>query len=388
MANPDPMRALRQVLTEPIPAQVHAARAAGRPIIGHFCTYTPTQLIAAAGATPLRLRGVGSQDSGPADAFMSSRTCTYVRHTLALALDGAYDALDGVVCLNTCDHVRRAADLWRHKTQVGFVGFLSVPRSVRESLYGYYREQVDTLLAGLRSELGLTVEPEAIRRAQAEHAEVMDRLARLDTLRSEPAPRLSGEEALVASVAARLIPADDFCALADALLAEREQREPGDRAVRARVLLAGGELDEPAFLAALEAQGVQVAADSLCCGMRAPAAAPEKGGDPIDAVCRQTFFQTSCARMIGNFTDRLAAMLETLEQRKLDGVIFQRIKFCDPWGGEGHNLRRRLAELDIPLLILEREYGQVNPGQVSTRVQAFCELLEARARRRRAGRAG
>lgn len=388
MPSGDPMTGLREVLAEPIPPQVRAWKQAGKPVIGHFCTYVPIELLVAAGALPLRLRGTGSIDSGPADAFMSSRTCTYVRHALALALSGAYDLLDGVICLNSCDHVRRAADLWRHKTRVKYVGFLSVPRSVRESLYGYYREQVDELLAGMQAELGLGVEPEAVRQANLARARVQRRLLALDALRAEKNPRLSGEEALVASVASRLIPAAAFCELADALLAEREQAAPVSKASRARVLLAGGELDEPAFVAALEDHGVQVAADNLCCGMRAPAAEPVQDEDPIEAVCRRTFFQTSCARMIGNFPQRVEAILQTLAERELDGVIFQRIKFCDPWGGEGHHLRLRLLEHDVPLLILEREYGQVNPGQVGTRVQAFCELIEARARRQRAGRTG
>ena len=64
-------------------------------------------------------------------------------------------------------------------------------------------------------------------------------------------------------------------------------------------------------------------------------------------------------------------------------MVFQRLKFCDPWGGEAHNMRHRLKELGMPFLFLEREYGRVHAGQVRTRVQAFHELIESAARRQR-----
>ena len=56
-------------------------------------------------------------------------------------------------------------------------------------------------------------------------------------------------------------------------------------------------------------------------------------------------------------------------------MVFQRLKFCDPFGGEAHNLTHRLRKLGIPLLVLEREYGSSALGQVETRVQAFMEQI-------------
>jgi benzoyl-CoA reductase/2-hydroxyglutaryl-CoA dehydratase subunit BcrC/BadD/HgdB len=154
------------------------------------------------------------------------------------------------------------------------------------------------------------------------------------------------------------------------------------------LLLAGTELDEPEFVTAIESQGAAVVADSLCYGTRTHLSpVDESAADPMDALCRRYFFQVSCARMIGNFPDRFEDLHSTVKKRKIDGVVFQRLKFCDPWGGEAHNLRRRMKEHGIPLLILEREYGLVNPGQVKTRVQAFLELIESSTRRRKASQA-
>lgn len=351
-----------------------------KKVIGYFCSYVPVELLTAAGILPLRLRGTGSQDSATADALLSSRICTYVRHTMSLALDGKYEFLEGVICLNTCDHVRRAFDIWRHKTNVKFQGFISLPRNARESLYPYFREEIENLKSEIMKHFSCRIGEPELRSAITLHNQVRDRLARIEEYRARTV--LSGADMLAVSVASQILAPKVFLEQADALLSELQAGEP--RESRARLLLAGTELDEPEFVAAVESQGAAVVSDSLCYGARTHRSpVDESAADLMDALCRRYFFQVSCARMIGNFPDRLDDLLATVKEREIDGVVFQRLKFCDPWGGEAHNLRRRLKEQGIPLLVLEREYGLVNPGQVKTRVQAFLELIESGSRRRK-----
>lgn len=383
------LRVLRKTISGVSNEHVDAWKAGGKPVVGYFCTYVPVEVLTAAGVLPLRLRGTGSDDSAAADVYLSGRTCTYVRHTLALALDGHYDFLDGEICLNTCDHIRRAHDVWRHKTRVGFHGFLSVPRNARESLYQYYREEIERLIGELSVHFGVQVDAAALQAAIAQHNRVRERLLRLDAYRAGDAPVLEGSDLLTASVAALVLPPEVFLEQADALLAALDEDPPQVRTPRARVLLAGGELDEPDLVAAIESQGAQVVADTLCAGGRSyDVPVPEGADDPLDAICRRYFFQVSCARMIGNFPDRVQALMARCDERGVQGVVFQRLTFCDPWGGEVHNLRHRLKPLGMPMLVLEREYGRVPTGQVRTRVQAFLELIESGARRDGKARSG
>ena len=376
--------ALKTRLDGPDNSSIDRWRGLDRPVIGHFCSYVPVELITAAGALPVRVRGAGSDDSGAADAYLSSRTCTYVRHTLSLALDGRYDFLDGVVCLNTCDHVRRAHDLWRHKAGLAWHGFLSVPRSVRKSLFPYYMEEVRVLQASLEGHLGVTIGDRSLQESIKLHNRVRKLLGRIDELRGGSEPGLSGAQMLTLTIASQVMPPEEFLEEGEGLAEELEATPQSLPKARARLLLAGAELDEPGFVAAIESQGAHVAADSLCFGMRAHHALVEEDApDPVESICRRYFFQVPCARMIGNFPDRYAAMLETVERRAIDGIVFQRLKFCDPWGGESHNLRHRLKDTGLPILNLEREYGRLNVGQVKTRVQAFLELIESLAGRPR-----
>ena len=56
-------------------------------------------------------------------------------------------------------------------------------------------------------------------------------------------------------------------------------------------------------------------------------------------------------------------------------IIFQRMKFCDIWAGESHNILWRMKKAGIPILVLDREYQVSASGQVQTRVQAFLESM-------------
>lgn len=367
---------------------VEAWKAEGKPVVGYFCHYVPVELALAAGALPLRFRATGSEDSSLGDAYMSGRLCTYVRHVVTLALDENFDFLDGAICSNACDHIRRAADLFTKKTAIPFKGFLSIPRAPRESLYGYYRDELRALLDGMAAAFGTEASDEALRDAIRTVNENRRRLARINRMRLEDQPKLSGAEALAVHIASQALPPTVFAELADRLIEALAER-PGLESPRARLVLIGAELDEPAYVRAIESQGALVVADRLCFGARSVLEPiDEDAADPLDAIGRAYFFRPSCARMIGDFPNRWIAINQLVDEARADGVVFERLVFCDPWGADLHNINERTKHTDaFPFLSLSREYGIVPTGQIRTRVQAFVEKIEiGRAQRAAGGR--
>ncbi len=352
-------------------------KASGKPVVGYFCHYVPREPILAAGALPLRFRGAGSEDSSMGDAYLSSRICTYVRHVISMALEEHYDFLDGEISANTCDHVRRAADVLRKKTDIPFHGFLSVPRTPREGLYGYYLNELRNLLSQMEEQFGVKAGHDELREAIRAMNGVRQRLRAINEMRQEESPKVSGAEALSVHIAAQVVPPPVFVEIADRLIEALKER-PGLDSSRARLVMVGAELDEPDFVEALESQGALVVADTLCFGARS-ALEPidEDAADPLDAIGRAYFFASSCARMVGDFPRRWEDLKQLMKTARGDGIVFQRIVFCDPWGAELHNILHRVKkENAYPVLSLTREYNIVPTGQVKTRVQAFIEKLE------------
>ena len=352
-------------------------KAADKPVVGYFCHYVPTELIIAAGALPLRLRAAGSEDSSSGDAYLSGRLCTYVRHVMSLVLDGHYDFLDGAISSNSCDHVRRAADLFEKKSDVRYHGFISIPRAPRESLYSYYKDELRNLYAGMAEAFGVEADDDAVRKAIGTLNEIRRRLNEINALRLKDRPKLTGAESLAIHIASQVLPSEVFIDLADRLIKSLKKR-PGLECKRGRLVLIGAELDEPAYLEAIESQGALVVADGLCFGARSVLEPiDEAADDPIDAIGRAYFFRPSCARMIGDFPKRWDALNQMISEARADGVIFERLLFCDPWGADLHNLTSRTSGgKAFPFLSLTREYGIVPTGQIKTRVQAFIEKLE------------
>ena len=71
-------------------------------------------------------------------------------------------------------------------------------------------------------------------------------------------------------------------------------------------------------------------------------------------------------------------MLFRSREYNAEGIIYQQIKFCDPWAYErllGSTMLRE--EYNYPVLSVDRPYNiSSSVGQMRTRVQAFVESIE------------
>jgi benzoyl-CoA reductase/2-hydroxyglutaryl-CoA dehydratase subunit BcrC/BadD/HgdB len=155
---------------------------------------------------------------------------------------------------------------------------------------------------------------------------------------------------------------------------EIEQRE-GYSGHRARLMLVGGHLHDPAFINVIESQGGLVVVDRFCTGSIPGIAPVEVNGDLMRSLAEHTFKKTLCPRMMEDFDRRLQTIIKTVREYRVDGVVIEIIKFCDLWGVDALPLVGALRKEGIPVLKLEREYSLSGEGQMRTRVQAFLESM-------------
>ncbi|MDD5225429.1 MAG: 2-hydroxyacyl-CoA dehydratase family protein [bacterium] len=363
-----------QVISGPMNRYVSEWKKSGKKVVGYYCSYIPEELFTSIGVLPYRIRGAGSKDSSVADAYLSARLCTFVRHSLALALSGELNFLDGVVSMNSCDHIRRGFDLWKHKVKPGFSYFISVPRVQDDRVLFWFEEEMEGLKKAVEDHFGKKVTPEGLKSAITLHNRARILLKEVLDLRKSDSPPLSGTEALTAAVASQLIPEPDLIPLLEDFLAGLK-KSGGGKPARARLVVAGGELDEPQFIRNIEEQGGLVVADDACFAVRSFWDLVPENGDPWKSILRRYLFHVPCARMVGALDDRTAFLTSLVKDFRADGIIFQRMKFCDIWAGESHNILWRMKKAGIPILVLDREYQVPASGQVQTRVQAFLESM-------------
>jgi benzoyl-CoA reductase/2-hydroxyglutaryl-CoA dehydratase subunit BcrC/BadD/HgdB len=135
-----------------------------KPKIGWFCTYTPLEILEAAGLMPYGIR----EDSGKGheDVYLGDSICSYVRSCIGGALTGSYDFLDGVVIAHSCECMRRLYDIWVYKQdeiKPKCVFFLDVPRINTESSREYFTKSIQRFKEALEERYGKISVQECIR---------------------------------------------------------------------------------------------------------------------------------------------------------------------------------------------------------------------------------
>ncbi|MBI5118692.1 2-hydroxyacyl-CoA dehydratase [Candidatus Poribacteria bacterium] len=349
-------------------------RREGGKIVGYFCSYVPEELIHAVGALPVRIRATGSADTSDGDAYLSAYNCTFTRHALDQILKGKFDFLDGIVALNSCDHIRRLFDIIAQKAPRPFMQLLNVPHTTTDGTCQWYLNEISRLKQALEKHFGVEITDEKLRGSIRLCNETRSLLKRIHETRKKPDPPLTGAEMLGITVAATAMPKEQFNAMLSRLLGELESRVHPDK-YRARIMLVAGLLDDPEFLKIIEGQGALIVAESLCFGSRWFWNPADESLPPMEALADRYMNHPPCPRMIDGHERRFAFIREMMEAYSADGIICERLKFCDLWAGESTLLRWTAREAGIPLLALEKEYTSGGLGQLRTRVQSFIENM-------------
>jgi len=349
----------------------------GKKALGYFCTYIPEEIIYAADILPIRIKATGCADTPMGDAYMSSTTCSFTRCCLEMANNKEYGFLDGIVSCNTCDQLRRLYDNIRYKAPFPFHYFISVPGYVSDITLDWFKHELSKFRISLEKEFGVNITEDKLKNAIKLYNETRVLLKKLDDLRKLENPPISGTEMMEILIAGVSIPREQFNIMLTELVKEANNKKPNSE-YKARIMLIGSELDDPEYIKVIEDLGGLVVTDSLCYGTRYYWDLVDETLDPLESLANRYLSRISCPRMTDGQSKRIEYMIDLIKKFNINGVIFQRLKFCGMWWGEIFMLRRKLKEENIPFLDLEREYVLSGVGAMKTRVQAFMEILQTR----------
>ncbi|MFW6415505.1 MAG: 2-hydroxyacyl-CoA dehydratase subunit D [Thermodesulfobacteriota bacterium] len=361
-------------LQDPENSLVEKAIEQGRIPVGYTCSLVPEVLLSIPPLFPVRMRAPGVGGTEIADIYLSNLTCSYTRSLLEMAMDFRYDFLAGWVNAASCDHLRRFHDNLEYLLAPGFAHILDVPHRAGEEALAWFTQELKHLLQSLEQHFDLQISNQDINRAITEHNSFLQLLAEIAELRQLDNPPISGTDFSRLMLAAITTPRD---LVREDIVQFRQKlsQKQGIENCRARVMIIGGQLDDPDYISAIESTGALVVADRVCTGSIPGLEPIELGNDPIGSVAAHTLTTPSCPRMMEDFDKRLDQILETARKYKVDAIIIQFIKFCDVWGVETGALGPALKEQGYPVLTLEREYHDTGVGQLQTRVQAFLESM-------------
>ncbi len=348
----------------------------GNKILGYTCSYIPEEVMDAINVMPIRLRPIGARDTGLADAYMSRLNCTYTRYMLDVALDNKLDFMEGLVCFNSCDHVRRMYDNLKWKVKLPFYHFLSIPHHADEDAIKWFRKEIMNFKFHMENHFKKKIEASELARAIKEYNEFRTLTQQLNDLRKIDNPVVTGEEVLKANLASVSMRKSQYNDYLKKFLEECKDRS--GIGGRVRLLIAGSQIDDPEYIKIIEDQGGLVVTDMNCLGTKYSEGLIQETGDPYENLARRYLSKNPCPRMIDEITDhkaRLKHMKRLIKEYSVDGVIFQKIIMCDFHAGDNYLFIQELDDLGVPTLDLEREYLLSGVGQLKTRIQAFMEVL-------------
>lgn len=357
---------------------------ANRPIVTVACNLTPLELIHAAGALPLRLCagscGTGAGREAPRD------TCQVVKGMpeRVAALEEQLDRqVAAIVIPATCEWKARGARLLEPQDRVKV---LPIPRDKSPTrVRGRWRELNADLAGFLGERTGTAIR----RRALLRSVELYQRAAwlgrRLADLMKSPWPPLAGADLLLAFNMFYSLPVETWIEAAEALLDEigKSEAESGETRDEPRLLLVGAPVIWPNWWLPkmIEEAGGRIVSDALCSSYRGfsdlVSVDETNKSALIEALADRYLLACTCPCFTPN-EEYLWRIENQVRDFRVHGAVLHRLKNCYLFDMEMKRLSEMFKRLDIPVLQVESDYESRPLGALTTRVEAFLDLVRGK----------
>ena len=372
-------------------ALVQSACAGGRHALAYNCSYIPEVLLDVEGCFGVRLRAPRCTNPDLATYYMTNRSCPYSKSILERAFEGGYnfiDALLGQECCTTMNRMEQYFDYCKLiPKEKFFTSFIDMPLKKTSWHAGYFRRQIEQkIIEPLERVYGVDFSEEKLLAAIEQHNEVCRIISEIGDMRKLPNPPVTGYEFHVIQLVSLTCPKDLILPYLRETLEEIKSREPEPKfPFRARVMVAGSEIDDPDFTKLLEGCGAYVAADRYCFGSipGREEIIVKPGEDILQAIADHYIQTNQCPRSMGpeNVVARKQFLYKIAQEYGAEGVIVENMKFCEYWGYERAQAAQWMRDGfslpgTLPVCQIEKDYTNAATGQLRTRFQAFVESLE------------
>ena len=363
------------------------AKSEGKRCVAYVCENVPEPLLNLAGTFSIRLRAPRTGSMEMATYYLTSFLCEYSRALLERAIEGGFKFADCIITPDGCTMMNRCVEnmelLKTMDKEKFFYEYMEIPMKCDDNGLNLYTLQcTNHILKPLAENFGIDVSDAAIRESVRRHNRICELIRAIGDFRKEENPRITGYEFHIITLATYAAPQDMLIEKLEETLEELKTREPEPKnPYRARVVVVGSEIDDVDFVKLVEETGAYVCADRFCYGSL-PGRVPIELNDAEDAltqVCRHYMTHSQCPRYMDmpKMLGRREYVNALAKEYNADGIIYEQIKFCDPWAYErmvgSHVLQH---DFGYPVLSVDRPYTIAGSGQMRTRVQAFVESIE------------
>jgi benzoyl-CoA reductase/2-hydroxyglutaryl-CoA dehydratase subunit BcrC/BadD/HgdB len=349
----------------------------GKKVLGFLTPLLPEEIIYAAGIFPYRLLGTQRGLTALAERWRPLNTCRFCDHVLESILSDEFPFVDGVIFTDFDDDERRLYDVCNYIGKMPFNYLIHVARHKTEEACDYFARSLRKLIGVIEEKFSVRITDDSLWEAISLYDKMRSLLMQLYEWRKREKPPVSGTEALGIVMASFFLPKEEYVSKLESLSGYLEKREAPVKHFRPRLLLASDHLDTLGYLRLVEDQGALVAMDDMDTGTRYFWKTVGSNRDPVYALAKRYLTRPADPRM-PSWDEQVQQVIQWVKEYRIDGVLnFPHIGnvdrlCCVPF------FTQKLKEAGIPCVTFQREYHVANVSQLSTRIGAFLEILEAR----------
>ncbi|MBN1802069.1 MAG: 2-hydroxyacyl-CoA dehydratase [Candidatus Lokiarchaeota archaeon] len=332
---------------------------------------TPEEIIMAAEMTPVRLLSNPLIELSKSNEHVPPNHCIWARNILEQALQAIDDDIKGIVVAHGCDCTNREFDIWLECVHLDFMYFLNAPLKRDEIALKFFIDDIKEMISQIEEKFDVSINSEKIRKAIILTNKIRRILKEMSEYRAKRVLKTSQFHAYVKKVQQQ--DKTEMLMFLEKEL-ERVQHEKTPNSLQKPILLTGSVIDDTNFIVYLENLGFDIITDDLCIGTRYFWNLIDETCDPIEALARyhleKPIYSTKSPSI-----ERFTFLKYLAETYKVKGVINVAQKFCEPVLFDHPIMSTKFKELGIPYLFIELEYKQESYKQLSTRFEAFGEIL-------------
>jgi benzoyl-CoA reductase subunit C len=364
----------REVIEDPEFIPVHRWRAAGGKVIGHFQVYFPQEIVHAADALPVKVRGA-PLDPVLADSRFGSYLCSILKTSLELALSGRLP-LDMFVMPPICDAARNLAAIFaRNVTYPCQILYLPQNTNSMHSA-AYLRDEYARLKSDVETITNTTITDAALRHSIDLYNTSRRWMRELYTIKRDTPWLVSAEDAYCLVSLSGLLPVETFNALmAYVIPALRSRTAKAED--RIRVVFEGGFCEQPPLdLIRMIGRSCYIVDDDFLIGQRFILEDIPTTGDPLTQLALAYLDRSSYSPVQRDHRKPKEHMLNLrIDTSSAHAVILATAKMCEPSLEEQVAYVQALEYRKIPYFITEFEENMSTFSSLELQIEAFVERL-------------
>lgn len=353
----------------------------GKKVAGVFCTYTPVEILLAAGAVSVGICAFSDETTAEAEKVLPRNLCPLIKSSYGFAITEKCPYMyfaDLVVGETTCDGKKKMYELL---SEVKNVHVMQLPQTQNdEASKELWYKEVLALKDKVEKEFGVVITEDNIKSAIKIKNEERRLLKEFYELSKSCPPPISGAEQLKVLYGSQFKfdyeqKNKELRAAIDKVKADYESGVRNVPESAKRILITGCPLagvTEKVVTAIEESGGVVVAYEN-CIGIKPAERLVDENEEPYKALADR-YLKIGCSIMTPD-TNRYELLASLVKDFKVDGVVEMTLQACHTYNIETASIRKQMQDRSIPFISVETDYSTADNAQLKTRLAAFIEML-------------